>query len=121
VSDLVDPKEIQSSFAPAFGYEGLSLLLGRGPSTLMADRCRRPWSLPPACPIPGNKSPVWLLKDVLEWIESYREQPAKLPDVLPKRVHKTASPLTGRKRGRPTKREELARKQAALEQAQSNP
>ena len=83
-------------FPPVFGYNHLSLLLGRTVATLQADRCRNPDSVPPACTPPGTKSPRWLLSVVLDWLAQYQQQPKtpKAPRV-----------------GRPTKAEEVARRQ----------
>lgn len=91
-------------FPPAFGYAHLSILLGRAVPTLQTDRCRRPWALPPACTPPGGKSPIWLLSDVLEWLNSHKDQAQTTP---------AAPPPPPRRRGRPTKREQLERQQAA--------
>ena len=65
-----------NNFLPVFGYDLLSVLLGRSVGTLQADRCRKPHTLPPACTPPGTKSPLWLLSDVLAWLESHREDRA---------------------------------------------
>ena len=88
-------------FPPAFGYAHLSILLGRAVPTLQTDRCRRPWALPPACTPPGGKSPIWLLSDVIEWLNKHKD-PAP-----------ATAPQPPRRRGRPTKREQLERAQAA--------
>jgi len=71
---------IQTSFPPVFGFEGLSILLGKDVATLQADRSRAPHKLPPACLAPATKSPRWLLTDVLHWLASHREdQPPPPP------------------------------------------
>ncbi len=93
---------IQSHFPPAFGYEGLSILLGRAIPTLQADKCRKPESLPPACSPPGSKSPRWLLTDVLAWLAQCRE-PAVEPSPVVEKL---------RKQGAPTKAEQVRRKRA---------
>jgi len=64
---------VQTSFPPSFGFEGLSVLIGKDIATIQADRCRAPYKLPPACTPPGTKSPRWLLSDVLAWLASHRE------------------------------------------------
>lgn len=84
---------LQTTFPPAFGYEGLAQLLGRTVATLQADRCRRPTALPPACTPPGTKSPRWLLADVLEWLSAHREVEDRTPADVPVK----------RGRGRPSK------------------
>ncbi len=90
-------------FPPAFGYAHLSILLGRAVPTLQTDRCRRPWALPPACTPPGAKSPIWLLSDVIEWLNKHKDPAPATP---------AAPPPPPRRRGRPTKREQLERQQA---------
>lgn len=84
------------------GYEGLSrLLAGRSARALQADRCRKPGSLPPACVIPGVKSPVWIVADVLAWLAAHREPTVPAPAPAKRHV------------GRPTRREQLERAAAA--------
>lgn len=82
-----------TSFPPAFGYEGLSILLGRDVATLQNDKVRSPEKLPPACTPPGTRNPRWILTDVLEWLSSHREE---------------IKPAI--KRGRPTKAEQIRKK-----------
>lgn len=103
-SHSIEPERhvLQVHFLPAFGYDGLSILLGRSVASLQADRCRKPWTLPPACTPPGTKSPRWLLTDVLAWLEKHRE-----PLVRPRDP----------RRGRPTKAEEIAARRSAAEKA----
>jgi len=95
-----------TNFPPSFSYDGLSVLLNRSIPSLQADKCRKPWTLPPACKIPGAKAPVWLLADVLEWLASHREPAVEPPATEP-------SP---RRRGRPTKVEQARRAAAAAAQ-----
>lgn len=97
-----DKPTIKVDFPPAFGYDGLSVLLGRSTASLQADRCRKPATLPPACTPPGTKSPRWLLTDVLTWLEQYREP--KIRQREPKL-------------GRPTKAEQIAARRAAADKA----
>lgn len=92
----LDQARFVINFPPIFGYDGLSQLLGRSRETLQADRCRKPHTLPPCCSPPDTKQPLWLLEDVITWLEQYRE-PA-------------ITPTTPRKRGRPTKAEQIAKR-----------
>lgn len=85
-------------FPPAFGYDHLSILLGRTVASLQRDRYRKPNTLPPACTPPGTKIPRWLLTDVLAWLAQHRE---------PKVAQHPAKP------GRPTKSREVAARRAA--------
>lgn len=89
---------IKVDFPPAFGYDHLSILLGRSVASLQRDRHRKPHTLPPACTPPGTKVPRWLLTDVLAWLAQYREATCK---------HK------GAKVGRPTKSQEIAARRAS--------
>lgn len=98
--DLAGEPAIKVDFPPAFGYDHLSLLLGRSVASLQADRCRKPATLPPACTPPGTKSPRWLLTDVLAWLALHREAKAR------------QQRQTG-KVGRRTKSEEVAVRRAA--------
>lgn len=92
--------QIQTSFPPIFGYEGLSLLMGRSVATLQADKCRHPESLPPDCTPPGTRNPLWLLTDVLDWLGQFRRQPVEVKPQPPK-------PPKLRTKGAPTKTERV--------------
>lgn len=100
-SDPAGEPAIKVDFPPAFGYDHLSLLLGRSVASLQADRCRKPTTLPPACTPPGTKSPRWLLTDVLAWLAHHRETKAR------QQQHQVG------KVGRRTKSEEIAARRAA--------
>lgn len=96
-----------TNFPPSFSYDGLSILLGRSIPSLQSDLSRKPWALPPFCKIPGTKAPIWLLKDVLDWLAAHR---VPLVDPLACVV-----PTHPARRGRPTKAE-AARRAAAQQQ-----
>lgn len=98
--DLLSLAQPRASFPPIFGYELLSVLLGRSVSSLQADKCRKPWSLPPCCSPPGAKSPLWLLDDVISWLKQHRVAPVAAP---------------AKKRGRPRKGEQVAKRRAQEE------
>lgn len=91
----VAPYVVQTSFPPSFGFEGLSVLLGKDIATIQADRCRAPHKLPPACTPPGTKSPRWLLSDVLAWLASHREAEATGTSRPPGRPRKKAPKTAG--------------------------
>jgi hypothetical protein len=93
------------AWPPVIGYAELSVLLGRTVGTLQADRIRRPESLPPASTPPGSRTPRWITVDVLDWLRQCRERRVQLAGPVA-----TTSP---RRRGRPTKREQIERKRAA--------
>lgn len=92
-------------FPPAFGYDHLSILLGRTVASLQRDRYRKPNTLPPACTPPGTKIPRWLLTDVLAWLALHREGPGGKAVVSAAKV------------GRPTKSREVAARRAAASEA----
>lgn len=79
------------SFPPVISYAHLSMLLGRTVGTLKADRCRKPGSLPPACTPPGTRQPLWLLSDVIGWLEEHREAPAPRRAGRPPKIRKSTN------------------------------
>jgi hypothetical protein len=95
---------IKVDFPPAFGYDHLSLLLGRSVASLQADRCRKPTTLPPACTPPGTKSPRWLLTDVLAWLAQHREM---------RGGNRVAGGSMPARAGRPTKSQQVAARRVA--------
>ncbi len=62
--------------------------------------CREPHTLPPRIILPGNNRLLWLLSDVVSWLESHREP----IQVAPAPKH----------RGRPTKEKQASRREALL-------
>lgn len=93
----------QRQFPPVVGVSDLSVLLQKAPTSILADRARAPWRLPPDCTPPGSRQPLWLLQDILDWLGRHR-QPETPPPAQP------AMPLPPRRRGRPTKAEHVARR-----------
>lgn len=91
-------EKFSPTFPPVIGVDGLSVLLGKAPASILADRCRAPHRLPRACTPPGCKSPRWITADVLAWLAAFRE-----PAVL---VEKPVAVL--RRPGRPRKAEQVA-------------
>lgn len=81
----------------------LASILGKSVASIRGDLSRCPARLPPAVRIPGGGQALWLEATVLAWLQS----------------HETAirpSPKQGtstRRRGRPTKAEQLRRASAA--------
>jgi len=55
------------------GVDGLSKILLRAGSSIRADVCRKPESLPPRIKMPSSSRLLWLESDVLEWLESNRQ------------------------------------------------
>lgn len=78
------------------GVTGAARLCQRSRAAFLSDRTRAPWRVPPACTPPGSHRPVWIVRDVLDWLRKHQEQPVSPPE--PKR-----------RRGRPTKAEQASR------------
>lgn len=70
----LQPQQAQI-FPLIVSYEGLSQLLHRSVGTLQTDACRRPGSLPPACTLPGSRTPLWVVEDVIAWVRAHRDNP----------------------------------------------
>lgn len=100
------------NFPPVVGFEGLSVLIKRAVSTIQADRCRKPNTVPPACTPPGSKNPLWITADVIQWLRQFQE--TRKPAETPAAVAPSTQPK--RRRGRPAKAEALARQAAARAQ-----
>jgi hypothetical protein len=64
---------------PVIGIEDLSRLLRKTPGSILADRTRAPWRLPPDSTPPGSKQPLWLLQDVLDWLAQFRKTATSPP------------------------------------------
>lgn len=91
---------------------GLAAILHCSVETITSNAHRAPGRLPPQIRTGGRRL-LWLRADVMAWLEAHRTGPA--PAAL--RVHggsdATASvPTSPRRRGRPTKAEQLARRRA---------
>lgn len=80
---------------PTVFDDGLAQILGLTPLTLAKKRCTDPGSLPPHCLPPGSKRPIYIVEDVLAWLRQYQ-----------------VTPFQGKRRGRPTKAEQIARREA---------
>lgn len=76
---------------------GLARLLHLSVATVRADISRRPWTLPPFIKL-GTKT-VWLHATVMDWLKA-RERAATPPAT-------TEPPQQSRRRGRPSKLEQL--------------
>ena len=81
--------------------KALAALLHLSPATVRSDVSRRPWTLPPFIKV-GTKT-VWLLETVIGWLKA-RERVAT-PPVTP------APPP--RRRGRPTKADQVRQQHSA--------
>lgn len=91
------------NFPPVVGYQGLAQLMGRSVQSLQADRCRNPESVPPASTPPGCRTPLWVVTDVIAYIQQHKARGGA------RKAHKR---VPGR--GASTKAERLAATQAGL-------
>lgn len=80
--------------------QGLGMVLGKAAISVQADLSRAPHRLPPPIRIDGARGALWLESTVLEWLQSHQLGALEQP----------------RRRGRPTKAEQLARRLAAQQQ-----
>lgn len=92
---------------PVINLDQLAQLIGKTPKSILADRSRAPHRVPPACTAPGTRTPLWITAEVVAWVAQHRE-PAD-------RMHKTIAPVEpgSRRRGRPKKAEQIARREPA--------
>lgn len=85
--------------------EQLSAWIHKSVSSIRSDATRNPHSLPPICRLPGTKRLLWRIDDVERWLELHvtgaSSTPAEPEIAIP------------RKRGRPTKAEQVARGQSS--------
>jgi hypothetical protein len=80
--------------------EELSAYIHKSVSSIRSDATRNPHSLPPICRLPGTKRLLWRVEDVERWLEQHVEFQVAIPE----------APLAReRRRGRPTKAEQVAR------------
>lgn len=79
--------------------EDLACRWHKSPVTIRSDACRAPHALPPLCRLPGLKRLLWRLVDV-EAFEAGHVVTSMPPE----------SSAFGRRRGRPTKAEQMRRR-----------
>lgn len=85
--------------------EELATYLRKSVASIRSDATRNPKSLPPICRLPGTKRLLWRREDVERWVADHVEGPPA-----------SARFVVGeqrRRRGRPTKAEEVARAREA--------
>jgi len=86
---------------PLFTIEDLAKVLRRAPASLHSDLSRNPASVPPPIRIPGARRLLWDPAKVQDWLAGFATVPA------PAKEEKT-----NRRRGRPTKAEQIAAERA---------
>ncbi len=91
---------------------GLAAILHCAVETIVSNAHRAPGRLPPQIRTGGRRL-IWLTTDVMDWLEARRTGPAPAALRVPGGRDATASVATSpRRRGRPTKAEQLARRRA---------
>lgn len=95
--------QVVFNFPPVVGYRGLAELMGRSVQTLQADRCRNPDSVPPASTPPGCRTPLWVVSDVIAYVQEHKARDGA------RKAHKRVSG-----RGASTKAERIAAQEVGL-------
>jgi hypothetical protein len=96
--------------------EQLAVILNKSPSSIRCDASRKPQSLPPICRLPGTNRLLWRVEDVEDWTAQHvqnighRTVPSR---PVPSGLHRQLP--QPKKRGRPTKSEQLARQTNGLD------
>lgn len=89
------------------GIDGLAELLGYTHSSIKSIRVRQPNRLPPACVPPGSRQPRWIVADVIAWLRAHREPACAA-------ANEGESPVAPKSHaGRPSKAEQIAKRQLA--------
>jgi hypothetical protein len=84
--------------------EQLSKCIHKSVTSIRSDASRNQASLPPICRLPGTKRLLWRMQDVEDWLAKHVQASAA--------IDKQLAPVAAsekRKRGRPTKAEQIAR------------
>ena len=104
---------IQPPALPTVDAAGLAAILHCSADTVISNAHRAPGRLPPQIKTGGRRL-LWLLSDVMAWLEARRQAgPAPAVNTQGDGSDATASAATSpRRRGRPTKAEQLARRRA---------
>jgi len=89
--------------------EDLAAFLHKSIASIRSDATRNPQSLPPICRLPGTKRLLWRSEDVEQWLARYVTS-AGSTDSKPAVAH----PL--KRKGRPTKAEQLTRLRSQVAQ-----
>lgn len=92
---------------PVLDVSDLAVLMRRAVPTILSDRSRAPERVPPSCEPPGSKQPLWILDDVLAWLRQH-QRPVGAKAKVGRQVGRPT-------KGRPTKAEQIARRQAQAE------
>jgi len=84
--------------------DDLSAILSKSIHSVRSDVHRNPDSLPPLTPLPGTRRLLWHPDDVDAWLRRHSNDQKQIPQPQQE---------PARRRGRPTKTEQVARAQGA--------
>ena len=90
----------------------LSIEINLAIKTIRSTMVRNPFALPPRLVIPGQKKLLWLRSDVEEFYMRQKRDHGSNPafsTAIPIQQQEQSFPITGPKRGRPTKAQQLAK------------
>lgn len=82
----------------------LSVYLHKSVASIRSDASRNPQALPPICRLPGTKRLLWRIEDVEQWLLEHVASEGTVAS------HAAVGSL--RRRGRPTKAEQIARQRS---------
>lgn len=85
----------------------LSNYLRKSVASIRSDATRNPQALPPICRLPGTKRLLWRVEDVERWLSAHVASEAVCSSDAP--------PILPRRRGRPTKAEQLAKRRGGAD------
>lgn len=88
----------------------LAQCLHKSVASVRSDATRNPRSLPPICRLPGTKRLLWRAEDVEQWLADHVEGESTA-------LQAAIGGVEPRRRGRPTKAEQVAKQCAASRQA----
>lgn len=92
------------------GYQLLAQFVSRPAASVRSDAYRKPSTLPPRVIIPGRPGLWWRLQDVRDWVAGLEHA------TMPAATAKVPATTTSRRRGRPTKAEQIARIAAGIQE-----
>jgi predicted DNA-binding transcriptional regulator AlpA len=90
--------------------EELAQLLHKSIASIRSDISRNPHALPPLCRLPGTKRLLWREEDVSRWLADH-----VISEVPPASSRAARAASSIRRRGRPTKAEQLRRQLGVAE------
>lgn len=101
---------VAATLAVLLTVEQLAQCLHKSVASVRSDATRNPRSLPPICRLPGTKRLLWRAEDVEQWLADH-------VDGGPTSLQVAIGGVETRRRGRPTKTEQVAKQRAASRHA----